>query len=67
MSTATAYRTLVERYGCDKVADALLEKWLVDDDADGQWHMLMDAVLDAQPGTPRAMSKRRTTAWREVA
>jgi hypothetical protein len=67
MTRSTAYRTLVQRYGCDRVADALLVKWLADKDADGQWHMLMDAVLDAEPGSPRPMSKRRLTDLRQAA
>ena len=54
------YRQLAHRIGEGALADALLAKWLADPDADGQWHLLMDAVLDAEPGKPRACSPPRS-------
>ena len=53
------YRQLAEHIGEGALADALLARWLRDPDADGQWLMLAEAVADARPGVPRAMSPKR--------
>jgi hypothetical protein len=46
-SKAVAYRLLVERYGCGRVADALLAKWLADGDAEAKWERLAAVAFEA--------------------
>jgi hypothetical protein len=64
MSRADAFGALVESYGCGRVADALLAKWMADPNAEEQWGMLADAIIEARPGQRRRMPrvKRRSLA-----
>jgi hypothetical protein len=65
---AAAYRSLVDGYGCGRVADALLAKWLADDDAEEKWERLAAVAFEAasQPlddltvHAPAVLRSRRT-------
>lgn len=61
-----AYRKLIAAYGEDRVADALLAKWLADPDADRQWLRLAMSVARAKmPEKPLPLPRRKVPPSRQ--
>ena len=54
---AAAYAQLVEKFGAERVATAVLTKWLLDTDSDSCWENLAAAVSVKQ-GLPSPAPKR---------
>ena len=63
---AHSYTLLVERFGVERIATAILIKWRLDDDAGQQWEHLMARINIAQPVEQRRLTPGMVRTLRVV-